>query len=353
MNWFLAGTVCAMALGLSIEATEKSPKNSTPPNPPPPFDADLFRKDEQVISGHAEFLYWTLEEGGLDYALKMTEPAWGPSDSYAQGDFQTGGYGFNPGFRVALSFFRAPRYWEVLWDYTRIVITGRDQAEAPTDPSLFLTGTWPQITPNPLVSADSHLKFFYNTANMTVARVFFPNPHLRMRFTGGPTAAWMNQDWVVQYFDTAGNITRMHNHWSFGGAGLSIGSTVDWYWFGQGYLTASSTLGVLVGTYHNLSKQTTTAQLTAGDNTAIPVRNARLSDIRSAFSIQGSLGPSWQKNFKQARVEVFAGYEATVWINLQEMYHSTAASAFLAKETWVNTSMLVLQGITVRLTGDF
>src|SRR5690242_15814411 len=113
---------CVAALNLSALGKQESP----------PYDADLFRKDEQVFSAHAELLYWTVEEGALDYALKMKTPGWGPSGNYAQGNFQTAGFNFQPGFRAALSFYRAAHYWEVKWQYARLTLTGSNHATMPT-----------------------------------------------------------------------------------------------------------------------------------------------------------------------------------------------------------------------------
>lgn len=343
--------MCCLACGLlAIQ---------NPPKEPPPFDADLFHKDEQVFSGHVEFLYWTLEEGSLDYALKMNGPAWGDASSdrnYAQGNFQTAGYGFDPGVRLALSFYRASRFWELRWQYVRETFRGSDHATAPGTAGEFLTGTWPQVISGPLQEATSHLHFNYNTFDMLVARVFNPNPHLRIRMLGGATTAWMSQQWIIRYINSANANTRIDNRWTYAAGGLKFGSTIDWFWTGDLYVTAAGSAAVLMGSYHNQSKQTATMAPSGGSGTYnpnIPLRNAQLENIRGTFTAQASLGPSWQKNFKHARTEVFAGYEITLWTNLQELYRSSAASPSEAKETWLSTNALTMQGISIRLSGDF
>ena len=65
------------------------------------------------------------------------------------------------------------------------------------------------------------------------------------------------------------------------------------------------------------------------------------------------IGPSWQKNLPKNRIELFAGFEMNLWINLQEVYRSTSSTAMGAKETWINSSTLALYGLTTRLTVDF
>ncbi len=355
MKWTPYIALTLLTFGLPLVGFSKHPKESPPPEAPP-FDADLFRKDAQVFSAHLEFLYWTVEEGGLDYALKMDQPAWGPSNSYAMGNFQTAGYGFDPGMRLSLSFFRAPKNWEVKWSYTRLTNRGSDRAKAPTEAGQYLTGTWPQIFPtasNPLTRATSSLHFNYNVADMLISRVFYPNPHLRLYFTGGPATAWMKQDWYIHYNDAFSNVTRLHNTWTFAGGGLKTGTVIDWFWTGHMYITAKGIIGILMGSYHNHAKQTTTYQPTPSDNPNIPIRDAKLENIRASYVAQAMLGPSWQKNYDNMRLEVFAGYELTIYTDLQEIYHSTAGAPSATKETWTNTSNLALHGVTVRFTGDF
>ena len=181
MKWILVSAV-AFTLPLHAISQQAEPEPCTDPEK---CDADLFRKEVQVYSISAEFLYWTVAEGALDYALKMKHPAWGPSLSYAQGTFERAGYDVDPGVRVSFLFFRAPHFWEVRWQYTRVTLVGHDHVDKPSETDNFITGTWPQITEAPLASASSHIHMNYNVFDMNVDRVFFPNPHLRLRLIGG------------------------------------------------------------------------------------------------------------------------------------------------------------------------
>lgn len=340
---------CALTLSAPIFALspEKAPDDETDGG------LDLFRKNEQVYSGHAEFLYWGVTEGALDYALKMRQDSWGPSPSYAQGRFERASFDFDPGFRIALTYFRARHYWEVKWQYTRITSSGHNTVSKPSANQKYLTGTWPQITSAPLAEAKSHIHLNYNVFDYNVDRVFIPNPHLRLRVIGGAIAAWMSQDWKVHYTDSTPNTTTIRNRWSYGGAGLKTATMVDWYWTGELYMTALGSFGVLMGKYTNHAQQTTTVKPLSEDNTAVPIRNTSYSDVRPVFTGQMIFGPSWQRNFPKNRLEVFAGFEMNIWFNLQEVYRSTAGTAFEAKQTWINTGLLALYGLTTRVTVDF
>ncbi|MBU6382901.1 MAG: hypothetical protein KGR16_01120 [Verrucomicrobia bacterium] len=316
-------------------------------------EPDLFQRYAQVFSGSAEFLYWTIAEGALDYALKMHHGASGPTPTFAQGGFKHAKFEADPGFRLSLIYFRAPHYWDTRWVYTRMTNHGKDHADKPGSADEFLTGTFPHITTNPLNGAHSRIHFNYNVFDWITHRVFFPNPHLRLRFGGGASFAWMSQNWKVLYTDAEANVTTVRNRWSFTGAGLKTGTTVDWYWTGDLYLTALGYLGLLMGSYSNRAIEHSTFQTTGGDNPAIPVRNAHYEDARASFTFQLLFGPSYQKNFCSNRLEIFAGFEMNSWFNLQEVYRSTQAAASLAKETWMNTGLVTFYGLTTRATFDF
>ena len=349
MKWILAS---AIFFTMPLFAAVKATNNQAPPHEE--LDPDLFKKNDQIYAVHAEFLYWTATEGALDYALTMKNNAWGTSSSYAQGKFENANFDMDPGLRVALVYFRAPRYWEVRWQYTRIAFGGKDSASKPSADQEFLTGTWPQITTAPLAKATSRIHLNYNVFDMNVDRVFIPNPHLRLRVIGGAAVAWINQDWKVRYSDSAPNSTTIRNKWDFIGAGIKSGTWVDWYWNSYNiYMTAQGGMGLLMGRYTNHAKQTTTVQPLSSDNPTIPIRNTSYEDVRPTFTVQMILGPSWQKNYPKNRVEIFAGFEMNCWFNLQEIYRSTAGGPSAAKETWINNGLLSLYGLTTRASVDF
>jgi hypothetical protein len=339
-KWIVSALGFAASLGAMCEPDD--------PNAP-----DLFRKCEPVYSGTVELLYWTVNEGGLDYALKMRHSAAGPSPLYAQGKAEVARYDLDPGFRIGLLYFRAPHYWELKWQYTRMNVSGKDSANKPRVDTKYLTGTWPQITAAPLASAKSALHFNYNIFDIIMTRVFIPNPHLKLRFVGTPTICWMDQEWNVQYRDAVGRGTDIKNRWGYIGAGLKMGASADWFMGSDIYLIGSGMFGGLLGSYTNTSKQTVNFAQQSGDHPEIPIRDLFLRDTRPAFTAQMLFGPSYQKNFACNRVEFFMGYEVNSWFNLQEIYRSTSGSATEAKQTWINSSVMALQGLTTRLTVDF
>jgi hypothetical protein len=299
----------------------------------------------EVVSPHIEFLYWTVQEGSLDYSQRMNQQASGMS--YAIGKVQSASFDIDPGIRFGMSYYNAPKYWEVHAQYTHLISRGKDRAEKPSPALEYLTGTWPQVLQSYLIHAHSSIAFNYNLFDLSVDRMFIPNPHLRMRMIAGLGAVWIKQDWKVQFFDTTLQMTTIRNRWHYVGAGARFGISGDWYWGNNIYLTGLTSLGIYMGSYRNRSKQTASI-------TSLPVTNSDFSDTRPAFTAQFLIGPSWQKNYSCYRFEVFTGYELSAWLNLQEIRRSTGSTnASDPKETQINSSVLALQGLTTRLTMDF
>jgi hypothetical protein len=342
MKRFLCAGICTVASFVSIEAKE-----------PPPFDADLFKKDEQVFSAHGEFLFWRVQEGSVDYAVRMNQPAWGPDTCYANGNFKSATFNGDPGFRVGFSFYRAPKCWEVRGQYTRLTAQGENSTGKPGATTQYVTGTWPQIFTAPVAKAKSNIHMNYNVVDFWVDRVFHPNPHLRLRLLGGAIVSWIEQNWKVTYNDSGTNQTVINNWWKFVGGGLKTGTIIDWYWGNDVYITADATFGALLGNYQNKSQLRTNFQPTSSYNTSLPLGDSYFTDVRPTCTIQFLFGPSYQKNYTNSRLEFFIGYEIATWMNLQEIFRSTTGSGSATKETLINSSMIALQGLTTRLSMDF
>jgi len=315
---------------------------------------DLFHPNNQVLSSHIEFLYWSAVEGALMYAQKMTQPAWSSGATNAvQGKYENSTYNIDPGLRVSMSFFRAPRFWEIWASYTRLTSRGESSAKAPSRPGEYLTSAWPvPAAIGSLTHANSSLHLNYNVTDFYVDRYFNPNPHLRVRMIAGLTGTWIEQNWAMKYFGSTGFTQSVRNHWTYWGCGMRFGLMGDWFWTNDIYLTARGTLGGFIGPYHNRAIQRTNS-LDPTSNNALPIRDGDYRDTRPVGNLQLIVGPSWQKNWDAMRTELFVGYEMNTWTNLQEVYHSTLGDPSDFKETWINTGYIALQGLTARFTIDY
>ncbi len=323
-----------------------------------PYDADLFNKDKKVYFINAEFLYWLVNEGAVDYAVKMNQDAWSTTqNTYAIGNYQNATFDWTPGFRINFGYFNAPHYWDCFLQYTYVPASGNNHVSAPDEGGEYLNGTWAQpdvnsaVVPTPLRNAKTHIALQYNVLDFLFSRRFQTNEHLRINVFGGVTSAIIFQKLKVAYEDTAGQHAHVNNRWRFEGAGLRVGAKLDWYLGCDLYLTGVTSTGILSGWYKNTAYEKTDAVIVNTDNRR-PILNTGFHDRRLTYTAQFSTGFAWEKRFKCVRTELFAGYEMAIWTNLQEVYRSAFAPATAAKETFINSSNISLQGLTVRFNID-
>lgn len=324
------------------------------------YDADLFNKDKKVFFVSGEFLYWLVNESALQYAIKMDSQPWSQTqDITASGKYQNSDFHWAPGLRVSAGYFNAPHFWDIFAQYTYLPSSGHAKTEAPTKSGEYLVGTWQEPGVHtespaaPLAKASSHINLNYNVFDMLISRRFMPNEHFRMNLFGGLTGAVLNQHWSVHYTDTNSVESLVRNRWRFDGLGVRSGMKLDWYMDAADlYLTGAASGALLSGWYKNVAKQKSSLNIPGVDPT-LPVGSTIYEDHRLVATTQIFFGPSWQKRFKSVRTELVAGYELTIWSNLQEVYRSNASLATDTKTPWINTSLLTLQGLTARFTIDF
>jgi hypothetical protein len=164
----------------------------------------------------------------------------------------------------------------------------------------------------------------------------------------------MDQNWTIKYRDFANHVSLVRNRWRFGGAGFRVGMMADWFWTHDIYITLRGTIAGLVGAYKNSMFQTTSIKPGPEFNPALPLRNAVYRDSRSAANLQLLLGPSWQKSWTSVRTELFAGYEISSWMNLQEIFFSVHGTpSYAGQQTTINSGILTLQGLTARFSIDY
>jgi hypothetical protein len=340
-----------------LSAKPAPPPQSAPTNAQPTYvyinpeqvpehdwDTDLFGKNKQCPSAHAEFIYWKAMEGAMTYALSAdpTDPI---VDVGAIGKYKSGSFNIDPGFRIGLSYFRAPHYWEGWIQYTRMTSHGFDKVAATDNHPIIPVWETPTFggAAEPVL-ATSSLHLNYNVIDTYFNRIFQPNPHLRLKLLGGVSGGWINQTTNISYTDELGLTDDVQLKWSFWGAGFRVGFAGDWYWFDDFYMTSKFTFAGLVGPYQSSAKQETLVQV---------VRNSQYNDSRGVLNAQLLMGPSWQKTFQKTRVEVFAGCEFNFWNNLQEVYHSAVNGVTDPKVPLVNTGNLSFIGLTTRVTATF
>src|SRR3989338_7390658 len=137
MKWPSIITFCCALNLFSSEHETQAPAQKNEK-----WDSDLFQKNRQTVSSHLEFLLWQPMEGGLSYAQKSTHPL--PSGTtFAIGKYHNAQYDLDPGFRLGVSLFRAPKVWEVWATYTHFIANGHNRVAGTASSDEFLNALWP------------------------------------------------------------------------------------------------------------------------------------------------------------------------------------------------------------------
>lgn len=297
----------------------------------------LFVERSQIFFT-GEFLYWTAEVPNLHYALRQGSPF---TADLGTGNYERVDYDWKAGVRASITNYRCPRYWEVTAEYTWFEDKGSDT----THPFLRPTRELPLFT-LPFESASGSVDLDYHVGDFYFARVFDPNPHLRLRLIGGATGAYIEQNFNISYIDVTGLMTKISETWRFYGGGLRAGLRADWYWCWCIYLTGKTTFATLAGRYKNFEKQKTLFP-------TVPIVDTKYTDHRFVYNVQFMLGPSFQLPCDCWSLEIFAGYESNIWFNLHERYRIDTNGPSDPIEVIFANGMLGVHGLTVRGTFGF
>ncbi len=298
----------------------------------------LFVERSEII-GAVEFLYWSTEAPNLEYVIER-EGTTSATQTFAVGDYQTADYNWAPGFRAAATYYRCPRYWEVTAEYTWFYDKGKDHSSDMINPARQTQ------TSGPFASASSLIDFHYHLGDLYVARVFDPNPHLRMRLSAGFTLASLKQHWSMHFTNASDEFDRVDENWSLWAGGFRLGLRADWFWGCHFYVTGKTSFATLIGSYKNEEKQ-----IYGVDR--LLLSNAKYDDNRLAMHWQFIFGPSWQLPSDCWSIEIFAGWEFNAWTNAQERIRTQFNGQTASKEVYHSSGMFGTQGFTLRMSLGF
>ncbi|MBX3719240.1 MAG: hypothetical protein KF898_06290 [Parachlamydiales bacterium] len=306
--------------------------------------------DKASFYTQAEFLYWKVQEGELNYTV-IGEPSQlppGQGNSGAVGTYKNATFETHPGVRIGAGYRFKPEYWEVEGGYTYFFSQGSQSEKAPSNPNKLLNGTFHEETGSSIfIKATSHISFTYQTADLLIARRFLLTPSLLTRFKMGFTGAWINQHWKFTYIGTG--FSHFHLNWHFHGGGFKFGADTEWLiWKGIG-LEFKVAGAVLYGEFKSHQKQISE---TPSFPPAIPF-DVKNHDNRLVTTFQVLAGPTWGKQFHHWGIKMFAGYELNNWYNLQEVYRSFFGEPTSGKDSRNVHANIGLQGLTVNLNVNF
>lgn len=313
------------------------------------YDRDLFHKCRKVIFANAEFLYWTASCGDNDYAFKYDQtPA--TLANFGLGKFIPSNYGWDPGFRIGVGYFNAPKTYQI---YGQFIWINIDKTNSIKNSDLPLNGTYPALGLEPITTALSKVKLMHELGDLFISRVWYPNLHLRLRLFGGLTGGEIEQRMNITYTDVLSNIEKVNNRWKFMGIGFRLGIDFDWFWSSYFFVTGKLSMAPLIGKHKNFSQIVNTTS-------SNEFEHFTYDEWRGAYNVQAYLGPSYQRAFCKTRFEIFAGYELNAWFNVHEIIRinqiATGVLTLIPSTSVIpaiNSGLIMLHGLTARFTLDY
>lgn len=323
-----------------------------------PYDYDLFSKDRECEYVDLELLVLTLLNNQAVGAKNNQPSQLGTAeDPLVATKIKNMEWQWRPGFRVTVGYFNAPKYWEVMGQYTFFYDKGKRHLKTPGTGSqqyLHMVSYLPQQTAmgytsdaNPITSIQASGDLYYNDLSTLVSRNFYPNPHLRLRVIGGLTSMWSHlTSQTKNTFLNIENEVISRFHTKYWGVGFRMGAGADWYWGKDFYLTGKVFWSIVTGRWNTSNK------ISLSDKTLITAPHD--AAYKTVQNFQFLFGPSYQKSYTKTRLELFVGYEFNAWLNALTTY------SYLNEQHpqgWLNPQVnfqdLVLTGVNIRLTLDF
>lgn len=227
-----------------------------------------------------ELLLWKARETGLDYAVKANynAPHKGQFVTNNSGTTKNPDFNWDFGFRFGLGWNPNKDGWDLFLDWTHLHTTASDKVNA--TPAVG-TRIFPEFQafaiPDKTIyytNADSHWRLDYNTLDFEVGREYFVSRRLTLRPNIGLRAAWVHQDYDVNYLGYLTNVislpptpppfsapgrktpvtTQMYSNIemrnNFNGVGPRIGLDANWI-LGSGFsFYGDAEISLLVGQFH-------------------------------------------------------------------------------------------------------
>ena len=342
-----------MAISLLSSSYLLANMNSKPSPKDRPYDYDLFSKDRECEYIELEGLCLKMLNNVQIGAVSSTPNNFssGASDPSAKLDTVNINFLWQPGFRVTVGYFNAPKYWEVMGQYTWFQDKGNKTVTSPnaSEDYLSLGGYYPlepAATSGHLTKITGYSNLYYNDASVLATRNWYPNAHLRMRIYGGLTSLWTHQTTnVYNTFSIATNTLNYAYRTKYWGVGFKMGTGADWYWGKDFYLTGKVFWSIVTGRWN-----TSTTVSSGGAMLYQPTDHYYLATQNFQFIF----GPSYQKSYEKQRLEIFVGYEFNTWLDALTTYNYNAPTE---ASSWTNPQSfyqdLVLTGVNIRLTLDF
>ncbi len=294
------------------------------------------------------FLYWTVYETNLEYAISPTITGAAGSGEHsiqgALGNYKAADFDWKPGCRVKLGYVNHDDL-EVLGQYIFYYSKGFNSVDGPTSGTTALNSAFDTTTANRVIKLTSKINLHYHVPDLLVAKrgSLFSNGCTILGIFGGLKGAFIKQSWVTkQYALVATDIETTKTDWKYSGGGVTVGADLQQQ-LGAGFQFLANLQGSsLLGRW----KQSQTETVTIFED---PMESYTMKKTKFVETFQYALGFGWMYDTKNIGIRLSALYEAQTWFNLHDIIIPFESSFFGGKVTTIRNNNTTLHGLTASL----
>jgi len=318
----------------SHEVNSSSSVNSVPATP---LISSLFEYREPLndsgFNAFVEYLFfWVNEEGCDNFVLAPNgytypQAAIDNPTSFSSvdiGEYKGASFEGSSGVRFGFGYTFEREYWNLLGQYTFYSTDGAVTIRKPSNSFIF--ATLPNLNGN-LNIAESSTKFNYQITDLLLSKRFTLGNQILLNLHLGLAGAWIDQKWLVNYFD--GIDTFVKNQWHYHAGGFTLGLDNDWH-LGHGFgIFNALSCGIFCGRYSWDIKYTISPPTSGYLN---PIGNATLSNFLATPALRFDFGVDWGKVFDSWAFKLLLAFEVNTWFNLEQMFKLTTFAADLTDD---------------------
>lgn len=279
-----------------------------------------------------DFLYWTVSETGLYYALTKTEPV--PGVGEVAGDGGSGAilgvgsrhdveFDWTPAVRASMGYEFNNTPWYINAEYTYFNTHEKHTIDAPHGPFAYLTGlSLLQGTTQNCAQAVSKIHFQYQAPRLVFGASWHPLEKLGVHMEFGPKFSIVNQNWSVLFVGNGNPGTANENNtlkWSYWGGGLNLVLGLDAN-LGMGFgIDAGAGLSAVYGPFKSRYFNNRTPVGAPAFQT-FSIKRSSCNEVLWESQLYTDL--SWSYHLAEVAFRVALGYEFNVLNNINEQLRS-------------------------------
>jgi len=353
--------VALVALTASVIADDMDKSGSNGKMMQKPDSGMMNVSAHPTIDSHDWFvfgdvLYWHADEGGTDWAMRITQTNVGVGTGHRHLRNQDVDFGWDWGFRVGIGYNMVHDEWDTQLYYTWFQTKKEESVGSEESAFSFVASTNVadiQIANSNYSNGEINWTIHYSVLDWELGRDYNVSKHLALRPHVGIKTAWISQH-IKGHFVEIGvahdrDFFKMENE--FWGVGPSFGANMHWNFgnYGSHYFGMFGDIaGALMWGHFDVDNEI--------ENAVLEVDFDNLNRNLMSTMLLGALGLSWDTNFHNDKCHfcMKLGYELQYWFRQNQMITLLEKNTITDFGGWTRYSDdLKLQGVTLRARFDF